>query len=149
MQGRQWKQSHMPQILTLSFSCPLRKHPGFMDRRHVSICVPKSDGPGTDRWVWQLIPHTRLDSSICIKQKMLMWFNFDVFSYEHQPLRRELQDPDVCRVHPGEAGKGEVWPDGQNLGRGRLGEVALLLHYFCWVWLSQVHLCCITLHIST
>lgn len=80
---------------------------------------------------------------------MLTWFNFDVFSYEHQPLRRELQDPDVCRVHPGEAGKGEVWPDAQNLGRGRLGEVPLLLHYFCWFWLSQVHLCCFTLQIST
>lgn len=25
---------------------------------------------------------------------------FTVFSYEHQPLCRELQDPDICRVHP-------------------------------------------------
>lgn len=37
--------------LTLHLYHPFRKHPGFMDRWHVSICVPQSDGPGADRCV--------------------------------------------------------------------------------------------------
>lgn len=70
----------------------LRKHPGFLDRRHVGIRVPQSDRPGPDRWVWR---------SGWIGDLFDCWRStFAFLSDEHQPLRRELQDPDVRRVRP-------------------------------------------------
>lgn len=57
-------------------------------------------------------------------------------SDEHQPLRRELQDPDVRRVRPEQTGQGEGCSDDQTVGRRRMGEVSL--HYLQQLWIPQV-----------
>lgn len=84
--------THMLEFLCHLFKTLLRKHPGFLDRRHVCIRVPQSDGPGSDRWVWR---------SGWVGELFNCWRStFAFLSDEHQPLRRELQDPDVCGVLP-------------------------------------------------
>ncbi|CAF98128.1 unnamed protein product, partial [Tetraodon nigroviridis] len=104
--------THICSTLSAFLQTLLRKHPGFLDRRHVCVRVPQSDGPGSD-------------------------------SDEHQPLRRELQDPDVRRVRPEQTGQGqgegEGRSDGQTVGRRRMGQVSL--HYLQQLRVPQVRPC--------
>lgn len=121
----------MLEFLCHLFKTLLRKHPGFLDRRHVCIRVPQSDGPGPDRWVWR---------SGWFGELLNGWRGtFAFLSDEHQPLRRELQDPDVCGVLPEQTGQGERCSDSQTVGRRRMGEVSL--HYLQQLWIPQVRPC--------
>lgn len=122
--------------LTL-FLC--REHSGVLDRRDICFCVFKSNRSGSNRYVLADL-HYKYPQTESINRSNLC-------SNEHKPLRRELPDSDVRRVHPRETAEGgKARTNFQVMGGGRLDETPVpLLH--SGVWIPQVSLRCWTPHL--